>query len=121
MRGPAIRALAAFDDPAAAPAILALYGKLNDAEKRDAINTLVARPATANKLFDAIERGDVPRTDVHAYHVQQLLGFKDEVLSKRITSVWGEIRATAKDKLELISKFRRSVLTAASFEFGRLE
>jgi putative membrane-bound dehydrogenase-like protein len=112
LRAPAIRALAAFDDPATSPAILALYPKLSDAEKRDAINTLVARPISASQLFDAIEKGTVPRTDVHAYHVQQLLGFKDPVLAKRITSVWGEIRATAKDKLELIAKQKTSLTSA---------
>ncbi len=119
LRGPAIRALATFDDAATSPAILALYAKLNDAEKRDAINTLVARPGSAGKLFDAIEKGDVPRTDVHAYHVQQLLGFKDEALAKRITSVWGEIRATAKDKLELIAK-QKTVLTASRLKTADL-
>lgn len=119
LRAPAIRALAAFDDAATASAILDLYAKLTEAEKRDAINTLVARPATAGKLFDAIEKGQLPRTDVHAYHVQQLLGFKDEALGKRITSVWGEIRATAKDKQELIAK-QKGVLTAARLKSADL-
>ncbi len=123
LRGPALRALAAYDDAKTAPAILAIYGKLNDNEKRDAINTLVSRPASANKLFDAIEKEQIPRTDVHAYHVQQLLGFKDQDLSKRITSVWGEIRATAKDKLELITKFKntltKSRLNSADLGNGR--
>jgi putative membrane-bound dehydrogenase-like protein len=123
LRGSAIRALAAYDDAATSPAILGIYAKLNDAEKRDAINTLVARPGSANKLFDAIEKGDVPRTDVHAYHVQQLLGFKDDALAKRITSVWGEIRATAKDKLELITKHKTELtaerLKSADLSNGR--
>lgn len=119
LRSPAIRALAAFDDPATSPAILAVYAKLTETEKRDAINTLVARPGSATKLFDAIEKGDVPRTDVHAYHVQQLLGFNQPELSKRITSVWGEIRATAKDKLELIAK-QKAVLTPARLKSADL-
>lgn len=123
LRAPAIRALAAYDDPATSSAVLALYPKLTDAEKRDAINTLVARPGSATKLFDAIEKGDVPRTDVHAYHVQQLLGFKDEALSKRITAVWGEIRATAKDKQELIAKHKAALtptrLKSADLSNGR--
>lgn len=123
LRAPALKALAAFDDVATASTILALYPKLTDAEKRDAINTLVARPATAGKLFDAIEKGELPRTDVHAYHVQQLLGFKDEALAKRITAVWGEIRATAKDKQELIAKHKASLtadrLKSADLSNGR--
>lgn len=112
LRAPAIRALAAFDDPMISSSLLAMYGKLTDAEKRDAINTLVSRPSSAAKLFDAIEKGDVPRTDVHAYHVQQLLGFKDEALAKRITSVWGEIRETARDKQELITKHKAALTSA---------
>ena len=119
LRAPALRGLAAFDDAESAPAILALYGKLTEAEKRDAINTLVSRPSSAGRLFDAIEKGDVPRTDVHAYHVQQLLGFKDEALAKRITAVWGEIRATAKDKLELIAR-QKGQLTAARLKSADL-
>jgi putative membrane-bound dehydrogenase-like protein len=115
LRAPAIRALATFDDPQIPTAILSIYLQLTDAEKRDAINTLVARPLSAGKLFDAIEQGVVPRTDVHAYHVQQLLGFKDESLGKRIKSVWGDIRATAKDKVELIAK-QKAILTP-----GRLQ
>lgn len=109
LRGPVLRALAAYDDPKISAAILSKYGDMPDNEKRDAINTLVSRPAFATKLFDTIEKGGVPRTDVHAYHVQQMLGFKDETLSKRIKSVWGEIRATATDKVEAIASFKKSL------------
>ncbi|RLS44425.1 MAG: hypothetical protein DWH84_04575 [Planctomycetota bacterium] len=48
-----------------------------------------------------------------------MLGFKDEALAKRITSVWGEIRATAKDKLELIAK-QKTVLTASRLKTADL-
>ncbi|WP_397568946.1 PVC-type heme-binding CxxCH protein [Schlesneria sp. T3-172] len=112
LRGPAIRALGAYDKPKIPDQILERYGKLPDSEKRDAINTLVGRPRSAEKLFDAIEKGTVPRTDVHAYHVQQLLGFKDEALAKRIQSVWGDIRPTASDKLALIAKHKEGLSPA---------
>ena len=109
LRGAALRALAAYDHARIPGAILTRYGKLTDSEKRDAINTLVSRPGFASKLFDAIEKGDVPRTDVHAYHVQQLLAFKDEALSKRIKAVWGDIRPTASDKVALIAKYKSAL------------
>ena len=112
LRGSAIRALAAYDKPQIPVQILSRYGKLPENEKRDAINTLVGRPRSADKLFDAIEKGDVPRTDVHAYHVQQLLGFKEELLAKRIRSVWGDIRPTASDKVALIAKYKASLSPA---------
>lgn len=119
LRGAAIRALAALDDNATPAALLARYGQLAEAEKRDAINTLIVRPTWAGKLFDAIEKGEIPRTDLHAYHVQQLLGFKDDALAKRITAVWGEIRATAKDKQEQIVK-HKTTLTAARLKAADL-
>ena len=123
LRGPALRALAAYDDAKISSAILSRYGKLNENEKRDAINTLVSRPGSAARLFDAVENGGIPRTDVHAYHVQQLLGFKDPSLSKRIQSVWGDVRPTASDKLALIAKHKASLtpthLKAADLSNGR--
>lgn len=109
LRSPALRALAAYDNSRIPVEILSRYGSLGESEKRDAINTLVGRPGFAAKLFDAIEKGDVPRTDVHAYHVQQLLGFKDEDLSRRIKSTWGDIRPTASDKVALIAKYKSSL------------
>lgn len=109
LRAPALRALAAYDDQKIPVTILKSYATLTDNEKRDAINTLVSRPVFAVKLFDAIEKGGVPRTDVHAYHVQQMLGFKNEALYQRIKSVWGDIRATSTDKMESITKIKSSL------------
>ena len=109
LRAPALRGLAAYDNARIPMEILSRYGSLGEGEKRDAVNTLVGRPGFAARLFDAIEKGDVPRTDVHAYHVQQLLGFKDEDLSRRIKSVWGDIRPTASDKVALIAKYKSSL------------
>jgi putative heme-binding domain-containing protein len=123
LRGAAIRALAAYDDPKIPQAILALYGSLADAEKRDAISTLVARPSYALTLLDAIHQEKVPRTDLHAYHVRQLLGFSNEALNKRIQEVWGDIRATDQDKQQQITKWKRQLgprrLAAADVSNGR--
>ncbi len=114
LRGAALRALSGFDDAKTPAVVLAQYGKLTEAEKRDAINTLCSRPGYAATLLDAIEKNAVPRTDLHAYNVQALLRFNDDggKLQARIKSVWGEFRSTAKDKLELIAK-HKTVLTPA--------
>ncbi len=112
LRGAAIRALSAYDHEQTPAVLLTQYAKLNDSEKRDAINTLCTRPGYAAALLDAIEKEKLPRTDLHAYNVQALLRFNDEKLQTRIKSVWGEFRATAKDKQELIAKHKANLTTA---------
>ncbi|MFM9960747.1 MAG: PVC-type heme-binding CxxCH protein [Planctomycetaceae bacterium] len=119
LRGAAIRALSAYDHEQTPAVVLAQYAKLNEAEKRDAINTLCTRPSYAAALLDAIEKEKLPRTDLHAYNVQALLRFNDEKLQARIKSVWGEFRATAKDKQELIAKHKTN-LTPARVKNGDL-
>ncbi len=119
LRGAALRALSGFDDAKTPSVVLAQYGKLTEAEKRDAINTLCTRPTYAAALLDAIEKETLARTDLHAYNVQSLLRFNDEKLQARIKSVWGEFRATAKDKQELIAKHKAN-LTPARVRNGDL-
>ncbi|TXT18918.1 MAG: membrane-bound dehydrogenase, partial [Planctomycetota bacterium] len=119
LRGAAIRALSAYDHEQTPAVLLAQYAKLNESEKRDAINTLCTRPTYAAALLDAIEKEKLPRTDLHAYNVQALLRFNDEKLQARIKSVWGEFRATAKDKQELIAKHKAN-LTPARVRNGDL-
>ncbi|MBC8352089.1 MAG: VCBS repeat-containing protein [Planctomycetes bacterium] len=113
LRGPAIRALASLDDSKTPTTILAQYGRLTDVEKRDAIATLVSRPTYAGTLLDALEDGRVARTDVHAFHIRQLQRFESEELTSRIKEAWGEIRESAKDKIEHILKLKRTLGPAA--------
>ncbi|MBI3464325.1 MAG: VCBS repeat-containing protein [Planctomycetes bacterium] len=110
LRGPAIRALAAYNDDRTPAAVVTQYSKLSDEEKRDAVNTLVSRPSYALAMLDAIEKNKLPRTDVHAYNVQQLLRFNDSELNERIKAVWGEIRESTQDKKEQIARYK-SLLT----------
>lgn len=123
LRGAALRALAAYDDPKTPPSVLAVYGSLPDEEKRDAISTLVSRPSFAMALLDAVQNQTLPRTDLHAYHVRQLIGFSSEALNKRIRDVWGDIRATNKDKQQEIARLREllkpAALAAADLSNGR--
>ena len=50
LRGPALRALAAYDDPATPEIVLRRYGEYSASERDDAIATLAARPAWALAL-----------------------------------------------------------------------
>src|SRR5262249_54429438 len=113
MRGPALRGLAAYDDPSTPDVILRQYASFSDAEKADAVATLASRPAYALALLEAMERGQVQRKDLSAFTVRQLLGFNDKRLTDKITRVWGSIRPPSREKAALLAKYKALVSPAA--------
>jgi putative membrane-bound dehydrogenase-like protein len=115
----AMRGLAAFDDPGTPALILQHYGLLRAAEKPEAINTLVSRPAYARVLLQAVARGQVPRTDLSAFHARQIRSFKDEGLNRQLTQVWGEVRDTPVEKRKLIARYK-GLLTPARLKHADL-
>ena len=123
LRGPALRALAGFNDPQTAEKVLAEYNKFNESEKRDAIGTLVSRPKYALALLNALERKDVPSKDVHAYHIRQLIRFENKELTEKIKNVWGNIRETSADKKKQIAQLQAMLkpayLKGADLSHGR--
>ena len=124
LRGEAIRALASSDDPQVPQAILKRYAELSDAEKRDAVSTLAGRLRSANELLSAVERGRVARTDLHAFHIQQMLQLENDDLLDRIEEVWGVVRETSADKQRQIAGFKqhltRNVILRADIGRGRM-
>src|SRR5262249_34496180 len=107
MRGPALRGLAAYDEPTTPAILLKMYATLNDAEKADAVSTLASRPAYALALLDAVEKGTVARTDVSPVVARQLLALKDKRVEDRLTKVWGAVRAPAKDKAAQLARYKK--------------
>ena len=89
LRGPAIRALAAYSDPSTAPTLLKRYANLSPAERDDAIATLASRPSWASVLLDAIRAGTVPRRDVNTTIARQVLAFGDPKLAAALEASWG--------------------------------
>jgi putative membrane-bound dehydrogenase-like protein len=105
MRGAALRALAAIEDPGVPGLILERYASLGEAERTDAIATLTSRPAYALALLAAMERGQIPRRDLSAFAARQLLTLKDDRLAGRLTRVWGTIRPAAENKRQLLERY----------------
>jgi putative heme-binding domain-containing protein len=48
---------------------------------------------------------------VHAFHVRQLLQFKNEELAARIRDVWGEIRESSTDRQQQIAELKKLLAT----------
>ncbi len=124
LRQDAIRGLANLDDPRTPHALLELYPRLDPEARRDVISTLSSRASYALALLDATEKGLVPKTDLHAYHVRQIERLNDPHLRERVVQVWGQLRDTSSDKKELIAKYkalcRDDSLTAARPGRGRV-
>src|SRR5262249_35171671 len=72
IRGPVLRALAAYNSPEVSTSILRVYAGLGHDEKQAALGTLASRPAYALALLDAVEQKRVPRADVSAFTARQL-------------------------------------------------
>lgn len=107
LRGAALRALAVFDEPATPPAILAVYGSLPAGERRDALNTLAARPGSARALLAAVGAGEVPSAHLTAEVIRQLRGLKDEAVNTALTQVYGAFREVPPDRQAEIERYRR--------------
>ena len=108
-RGPAIRGLAAYDDPETPGAILAVYGHLTEGEKADAVATLASRPGFALRLLEAVRAGVVPRRDVSAATARQILAIGDKAVAEALESTWGTIRATSAEKAPLMARYKAIV------------
>lgn len=107
LRGAATRALATFDDPATATAVLAAYPSLAGGERRDALTTLASRPAYARALLAAVAANTVPSKDLTAEVVRQLRNLKDEPVNTALAQVYGTIRDVPADKQADIEKYKR--------------
>src|SRR5581483_10080400 len=107
LQGPALRGLAAYDDPQTPTVILAKYSAFNPAERRDALHTLASRIAFAKPLVTAVGQGAIPAKDLSADLVRQLRSLKDAELEKEILKVWGVVRDSSADMKAAIAKYRK--------------
>jgi mono/diheme cytochrome c family protein len=109
LRPAAVRGLAVFDDPKTPEVLLAEYARFTPAEKRDALNTLAARPAYARAMLDAIAQKKLPAADVPAEILRQLRGLNDKALDQQIAAVWGTVRETAADRKQVMAAWQKKL------------
>jgi putative membrane-bound dehydrogenase-like protein len=109
LRGPVLRAMAAYDQPATPEVVLSRYGRFTESERADAVATLAARPAWALALLQAIEGGRVPRADMSVGVARQLLAFADPRIQPRLEAVWGKVQPTSKTKAPLMGKYKAAL------------
>jgi putative heme-binding domain-containing protein len=122
--GAALQALAAFADAKTPAMILQHYPHFSAAQRRDAIMTLSSRSASAAALLDAVTNGQVPKHDLNAFNIRQIINLNDAKVDAQLHQIWPNVRPTSQDKLQLLAeykaKFPPDVLKKADLSHGRL-
>ncbi|CAN5905846.1 hypothetical protein BH11VER1_BH11VER1_07330 [soil metagenome] len=120
----AVRGLSTFDDPAIGEKLAKSYRNFYPAERPSVIDTLVSRPSFAKALLLNIADNKIPRTDITPFQARQIRSFNNEVLTTKLTEVWGELRESSDDKKKLVADLRAKltpdVLSKADRSNGRI-
>ncbi|MCH2114731.1 MAG: PmoA family protein [Pirellulales bacterium] len=102
LRRSAVQAMAAYDEPQMANALLKRYGTLATDDKLDALHTLASRRSYGVRLTQAIADGRIPKRDVPAYLARVLR----RVVGNAFVDAWGPIDAISADKEAMLRRFR---------------
>ncbi len=106
VRGAAVRALAAYDQPENASAALAAFAQFSGSERRDALNMLAARASSARALLAAVEANTIPARELTADLVRQLRNLKDDAVLASLTRAYGSFRDVGADKQAEIDRYK---------------
>jgi putative membrane-bound dehydrogenase-like protein len=119
----AARGLATFDDPTIGKTLVESYGVFAPTDRPQLIAAIVSRKQFAMMLLDAVEAGQIPRKSISPFNARQIHDFKDDALSRKLKSVWGEVREANADKRPIIAAFKAeltpAVLAKADLRQGR--
>lgn len=111
MRRRAVRALASYDDPKIAQALIDRYERFTADERRDVLNTLAARLEWAIELMTAVESKRIAAKELTADVIRQLRNHKNKQLDARIARSWGAARDTSADKKAEIARYKKLLST----------
>jgi len=113
LRAPAIRGMAAFDDPAIPSALINLYPNLGTLEKKDALTTLTSRAVFAKALLAAVAESKIPPQDLTADILRSLRALNDSSVERLLTQQFGVARESNEDKAREIARYRGMVESSA--------
>lgn len=111
LRKAAIRGLAAFDDPATPPFLLAKVDQFDSSEKRETYSALASRLSFARPLVNALEQGRIKPAELAADIVRQLRAFGDRGIDAQLSRSWGVIRSESGAASERIAAYRTMLRT----------
>ncbi len=106
---PAIRALVAYDDPRIAPAVLAVFPRLNRTSRAAAVDTLLARDDTLRVLLDALAAGRIDKKDITHFQARQVAKSAAPELRRRFETLWGSVNSSSEALAERMKKLRMTM------------
>ena len=109
LQSAAIKALSTLGNEQTPATLLDRYKSLSNGVRADAISTLVSRPTWTKLLLTNIGSGAIPSSDLHAYHVRQILSFNDKELHDLLKAHWGEIRETSTDRKQQVAAWKKEL------------
>lgn len=109
LRDAALRGLADYEDARIPTAIIDGFKTFDSGEKRDALNTLLGRPATARGLLAAIDAKTLDHGVITAPIARQLQNLRDPEIDAWMGRNWGAVRTSPADKQKEIARLKKSL------------
>ncbi|MEM9645131.1 MAG: PVC-type heme-binding CxxCH protein, partial [Planctomycetota bacterium] len=124
VRTAALRGLAAYQSANTAAEILRRYPSMNSTDQQTAQLTLASRSGWAQKLLEAVDRGEISPSDLTAYCVRQIRALGDESLNESVGEHWGGLKSTSQDKQKRIRSIKKwlspDTIASADLDRGKL-
>jgi putative heme-binding domain-containing protein len=108
----ALKALAPYDVPATAEAVLAAYRSFSTEEKRQAVNLLAQRAPYARELLGAVRSGVVARSDVDRATVRQMQLLHDADVDRLLPEALGVVGDTSASAAQEIAQWKTRLTPA---------
>lgn len=112
----AARGMAYFDDVPTAKFVVERLGGILPTTRAAAIETLVARPSSAQILVEAIDKGTLARDLISVVQIRQMQSFGNKVLNDQLMRIWPELRPISASKRMQIDQLKEAIIDG---DFGK--
>src|SRR4029077_8616313 len=103
----ALQSLGTFNQKGVAPEVLARWKQLTPPLRDEAVNVLLSRPIWHEPLIAALEKGDIPISQVSIPQRTRLGAIKDEKLAERAKKVLASF--VVGPRKEVIDRYQESL------------
>ena len=84
--------------------LIGRFDRFNEEEKEAAINALTKRESMAVALLDAIEKKNIAKQYLSAYHAREMSVLNSTDVEERLSRVWGRVKDSPQDVAAKIEK-----------------